>query len=63
MKKGDAFLCPKWWGKNIIISDFLLLWKRLNLFHLQLYEWEAFIVSGIFEKAAEIFGYGQEDGY
>ena len=63
LKKDDAFLRPKRKGKGIIVSDFLLPWKRLNLLHLQSHEREALIASGIPEKAAEIFEYGQEDGY
>lgn len=34
LKKGDAFLRPKGRGKDIMVSDFLLPWKQLNLFHL-----------------------------
>lgn len=63
LKKGDVFLRPKGRGKGIMVSDFLLFWKRLNLFHLQSHEREALIVFGIPEKAAKIFEYGQEDGY
>ena len=46
-----------------MVSDFLSPWKCLNLLHLQSHKWEALIASNIPEKAAEIFEYGQEDGY
>ena len=46
-----------------MVSDFLLTWKRLNLFYLQLYKQKALIASGISEEAAKIFKYGQENGY
>ena len=46
-----------------MVSDFLLPWKRLNLFHLQLHKQEAFIASGIFKEATKIFEYGQKDDY
>ena len=46
-----------------MISDFLLSWRWLNLFHLQLHKQKALITSSISEKAAEIFEYSQENGY
>ena len=63
LKKGDAFLQPKKRGKGTMVSDFLLPWKRLNFFHLQSHKQEALTASGIAEKTAKIFEYGQEDGY
>ena len=58
LKKDDAFLRPKGRKKGIIVSDFLLPWKRLNLFHLQSHEQEALIASGILEEVAKNFEYG-----
>ena len=46
-----------------MMSDFLLPWKHFNLLYLQLHKREALIASSIPEKAAEIFKYGQENGY
>lgn len=46
-----------------MVSNFLLPWKRLNLFYLQSHEQEALIASGIPKEAAKIFEYGQEDSY
>lgn len=63
LKKGDAFLQSKRRGKGIIISDFLLPWKQLNLFHLQLHKQEALIAFGIPEEAAKNFEYCQENSY
>ncbi len=63
LMKGHAFLRPKSRGKGIMASDFLLPWKRLNLFHLRKEEREALVAAGVPEEAAEIFEYGQEDGY
>lgn len=60
-KKGDAFLRPKGREKGITVSDFLLPWKCLNPFHLQLHEREALIASAILEKVAKttVIGMGQ----
>lgn len=46
-----------------MILDFLLPWKRLNLFHLREKKQEALKAVKVSEKAAELFEYGQEDGY
>ena len=62
LKKDDVYLRPKGRGKGIMVSDFLLPWKCLNLFYLQSYKQEALIASSIPEEAAEIFEYGQKDG-
>lgn len=63
VKEEHAFLRPKSRGKGIRISDFLLPWKRLNLFYLEKEKRETLIAAGIPEEAAEVFEYGQEKGY
>lgn len=63
LKEGHAFLRPKSRGKGIMISDFLLPWKRLNISHLPQEERQALLATGVPEEAAEVFEYGQEDGY
>lgn len=61
LKKGDTFLRPKGREKDIMVSDFLLPWKHLNLFYLKSNKQKAFISFDISKKAAKIFEYSQED--
>lgn len=63
LKEGHAFLRPKSREKRIMISDFLLPWKRFNLFHLKKEKRKALTEAGVPQEAAEIFEYGQENGY
>lgn len=63
LKDRHTFLRPKSRGKGIMISDFLLPWKRFNVFHLGEKQRRVLKAAGVPEEAAEIFEYGQEEGY
>ncbi len=57
-------LCPKRKGKDIIVSNFLLLWSRLNLFSLLFQQQKNLTSSGIPLEAVMYFEYGKmEEGY
>lgn len=63
LQKKNAFLRLQKKEKSIMVSDFLLSWKHINLFHLLLHEREILITSDIPKKTAQIFEYGQKDSY
>ena len=62
--KGHRILWPKGRGKDIIISDFLLSWSRLNLFSFSPQHQKDLANSGILLRAAIYFEYCKmEKGY
>jgi hypothetical protein len=46
-----------------MVSDFLLLWARLNLLSLPKEHQDELTSSGVPLEAAVLFEYGKEDGY
>ena len=62
--EGREILWPKGRRKGIMISDFLLLWSRLNLFSLPPQRQQDLANLGIPFEAATYFEYGKmEEGY
>ena len=62
IRDGDAILCPKGKRKGIMVSDFLLLFSRLNLLFFSKDKQTQLEALGIPSEAAVYFKYGQ-DGY
>jgi len=58
-----ALLRPKGKGKGIMVSDFLLPWKRLNLFSLPKEQQDQLTACSISLEAVEYFEYGKHEGH
>lgn len=62
--EGHGIFRPKGRRRDIMASDILLLWSRLNLFSLPSQQQEDLASSGISFEAATYFEYGKmEEGY
>ena len=61
--ENGVFLRPKGKGQGIMVSDFLLPWKRLNIFSLSKEQQDLLTASGLPHEAVEYFEYGKNEGY